>query len=59
MKISSRPQTSIRMVSKKFRALYPLEDKLNSFIERSEGDTGGIDTLQLFFDTCKKKRRFL
>lgn len=51
MKISSRPQTSIRMVSKKFRALYPLEDKLNSFIERSEGDTGGIDTLQLFFDT--------
>lgn len=51
MKISSRPQTSIRMVSKKFRLLYPLEDKLNSFIERSECDTGGIDTLQLFFDT--------
>jgi hypothetical protein len=51
MKISSRPQTSIRMVSKKFRLLYPLEDKLNSFIESSECDTGGIDTLQIFFDT--------
>ncbi|RPF54157.1 hypothetical protein [Aquisalibacillus elongatus] len=51
MKISSRPQTSIRMVSKKFRLLYPLEDRLNSFIESSECDTGGIDTLQIFFDT--------
>lgn len=51
MKISSRPQTSIRMVSKKFRLLYPLEDKLNSFIESSKCDNGGIDTLQIFFDT--------
>lgn len=51
MKISSRPQTSIRMVSKKFRLLYPLEDKLNNYIERNECDTGGINILQIFFDT--------
>lgn len=51
MKISSRPQTSIRMVSKKFRLLYPLEEKLNFLIEKNDCESGKIEKLQIFFDT--------
>ncbi|UHA74899.1 hypothetical protein [Paenibacillus sp. 481] len=51
MKIASRPQTSIRMVSKQFRLLYPLEDSLNNYIEFYAKKRVDINTLQIFFDT--------
>lgn len=51
MRITSTPQTSIRTVSKKFRMLYSLEDRLNIYIERNACDSGEIKELQIFFDT--------
>ncbi|HEX7066490.1 MAG TPA: hypothetical protein VF199_15575 [Bacillales bacterium] len=50
-RITSTPQTSIRTISKKFRLLYSLEDRLNIYIERNACDSGEIKELQIFFDT--------
>ena len=50
MKIAILPQSSIRLVGKKFRALYPLVDRLNVMFELAA--TGNrIELLQIFFDT--------
>jgi len=51
VKLASRLQTSIRMVSKKFRLLYPIEDALNEYIARYVEKEDNIMTLQIFFDT--------
>ncbi|TYS68135.1 hypothetical protein FZC76_10330 [Sutcliffiella horikoshii] len=51
MRLSSRPQTGIRQVSKTFRLLYPLEDQLNDFIQKYVSRNNKISSVQIFFDT--------
>lgn len=59
MKIASRPQTSLRLVSKVFRKLYGIEDLLNRHIEENVRKKGEIDTLQIFFDTDIREKNFV
>jgi len=51
MRLSSRPQTGIRQVSKCFRSLYPLEDLLNNQIHQFVKPSNKISNIQIFFDT--------
>jgi hypothetical protein len=51
MRLSSRPQTGIRQVSKSFRLLYPLEDQLNDLIQKYVTTNNNISSVQVFFDT--------
>ncbi|MEH7347553.1 hypothetical protein [Gottfriedia acidiceleris] len=51
MRLSSRPQTGIRQVSKLFRLLYPLEDQLNNQIQQFVKTSNKINDIQIFFDT--------
>jgi hypothetical protein len=51
MRLSSSPQTGIRQVSKCFRLLYPLEDRLNGYIQDYVTTTNKVSTVQIFFDT--------
>ena len=51
MRLSSRPQTSIRQVSKCFRLLYPLEDQVNNQIQQFVKVSNKIEIVQIFFDT--------
>jgi hypothetical protein len=51
MRLSSSPQTGIRQVSKCFKLLYPLEDRLNGYIQEYVTTTNKVSTVQIFFDT--------
>jgi hypothetical protein len=42
-----------------FRLLYPLEDQLNSHIQKSVSNTKGIKALQVFFNTDKSEDNFV
>ncbi|TYP72023.1 hypothetical protein [Paenibacillus methanolicus] len=50
MRLKSRPQTELRQVSKIFRLLYPLEDRLNDYIQ-AYTSSNSFGTVQVFFYT--------